>query len=177
MKKQIIIYYASFLIFFSLVSIARNLFDPVYIAFWVGGFIGAILPDVDHLIYVYFLKPHELTSQRAVRMMSHRKLLDTFNLLASTRNERTQLIFHTAMFQLIFALLTFFVVSSSGSLFGRGLVFAFSLHLLVDQYLDFTSVGNMSHWFKGLSFNFDKDKSVIYWTAMALLLVIFAFIF
>lgn len=177
MRKQLLIYYASFSLFFLLISLARKWIDPAFIVFWIGGAIGAILPDVDHLIYVYFLKPHELTSQRAVRMMSRGQLFSTFSLLAGTRAERTQLIFHTAMFQIIFAVFTFFVVTSSNSLLGRGLVLAFSLHLLVDQYLDFQQLDSINHWFKNLKFNLDRDKTVFYWAGFAILLVLYGFLF
>ncbi len=177
MKKQLVIYYALFILLFLLISLARGWLAAPYIALWIGGAIGAILPDVDHLIYIYLLKPHELTSQRASRMISRREVWSALNLLATTRSERTNLIFHTAVFQLVFAAFTFFVITSSSNLFGRGIVLAFYLHLLIDQYLDFTQLGNISHWTKGLNINLDRDKTVFYWAAMGLLLVLFSFIF
>lgn len=177
MRKQLLIYYTSFSIFFLLISLARKWIDPTFIVFWIGGAIGAILPDIDHLIYVYFLKPHELTSQRATRMISRGQVFSTFSLLANTRSERTQLIFHTAMFQLIFAVFTFFVISSSNSLLGRGIVLAFSLHLLVDQYLDFQQLGSISHWFKNFKITLNHNNTVFYWAGFAILLVLYGFIF
>lgn len=177
MKRQLLIYYSSFLVLFALISLARSWIDPLFIPFWIGGLIGAILPDIDHLIYVYFLKPHELTSQRATRMMAKGQVMQTFNLLANTRSERTNLIFHTAMFQIVFAVFTFFVVSSSNSLLGRGIVLAFSLHLLVDQYLDFQQLGSLSSWFKNLKVSLDREKTVFYWAAMAVVLIVFGFWF
>jgi hypothetical protein len=177
MNKQLALYYASFIVFFLLMSLARGWFSIAFIVFWVGGAIGAILPDVDHFIYVYLLRPHEVTSQRAVRMMGSGKLLSTYGLLARTRNERTNLIFHTVLFQIIFFVFTFFVLSSSNSLFGRGIVLAFSLHLLVDQFLDFQQIGSINHWFKNISVNFDKNKTIFYWTAASISLVVFGFLF
>lgn len=177
MRKQLLIYFASFLVFFLMISLARKWIDPRFIVFWVGGAIGAILPDVDHLIYVYLLKPHELTSQRATRMLSRGEVFATFSLLANTRGERTQLIFHTAMFQLIFAVFAFFVISSSNNLLGRGLVLAFSLHLIVDQYLDFKELGGLNHWFKNLKLTLDKNQTIFYWAGMSLLLVLYGFLF
>jgi len=177
MRKQLLIFYTSFLVFFLLISLARNWLDPRFVVFWVGGAIGAILPDIDHLIYIYFLKPHELTSQRATRMISRGQILSTFNLLSSTRSERTSLIFHTAMFQIIFAIFTFFVISSSSNLLGRGLVLAFSLHLLADQYLDFKQLGNLNIWFKNLKIVLDRNQTIAYWAGAALLLVLYGFIF
>lgn len=177
MKRQLLIYYLSFVIFFLLISLARKWFDSVFLTFWIGGIVGAILPDLDHLIYIYYLKPHELTSQRAMRMVSQGRVLDTFGLLASTRAERTSLIFHTATFQAIFYAFAFFVLSSSNSLFGRGVVLAFLLHLLIDQYLDFRNLGNLSHWFKNINIKLDRNKTVLYWIGAGLLLIVFGFMF
>lgn len=177
MKKQLFIYYVAFLIFFLLISLARRWFEVDFIPFWLGGVLGAILPDIDHLIYVYFLRPHELTSQRAVRMVSQGRILDTFELLASTRSERTHLIFHTAMFQVTFYVFTFLILTSSGSLFGRGLALSFLLHLLVDQYLDFKYLGSISNWMRNLNVNLDRDGTVFYWAAAGLVLVAYGFIF
>ncbi|OGM32475.1 hypothetical protein A2803_03325 [Candidatus Woesebacteria bacterium RIFCSPHIGHO2_01_FULL_44_21] len=176
MKKQLLIYYVSFLLFFLLISLARRWFAIDFLAFWVGGAIGAILPDVDHLIYVYFLRPHELTSQRASRMLSQGKVLETMSLLANTRSERTSLIFHTAMFQLVFYVFAFFVLSSSSNLFGRGLVLAFLLHLLIDQYLDFRDLGNITHWLRNVSVTLTRDKTVFYWAAAGLVLILYGFL-
>lgn len=176
MKRQLLIYIVSFLIFFVLISLARGWFSTVFLAFWIGGLIGAILPDVDHLIYIYFLKPHELTSQRATRMLSRGEVWSTLNLLATTRSERTNLIFHNAAFQIIFLIFSFFVLSSSGSFLGRGIVLSFLLHLLVDQYIDFQQVGSIGHWTKSLELKLDHKQSVFYWLAVGLILVFYGFV-
>ena len=70
------------------------------------------------------------------------KIIDTFKLLADTRSERKNLIFHTLLFQIVFIILTIFVLTSSASLFGRGLVLAFYLHLAIDMYVDWKEVGS-----------------------------------
>lgn len=176
MKRQLLIYLVSFLILFLLISLSRQWFSPEFLPFFVGGLIGVLLPDVDHFIYIYFLKPHELTSQRAARMLSRGEVLSTLNLLITTRSERTNLIFHNAAFQLIFMAFSFFVISSSGSLLGRGLVLAFILHLLVDQYIDFQKLGNISHWTKSLEIKLDHNQSVFYWVAIGLALVFYGFL-
>lgn len=175
MKKQFTLYYLSVSIFFLLVSLYRGWFDPMYLAFWVGGAIGAILPDLDHLIYVYFLRPHELSSQRAMRMMSRGEVVSTFSFLANTRNERTRLIFHTAMFQLVFLAFAFFVATSSSSLLGKGLVLAFSVHLLVDQVLDFRQTGSIVHWFRNINVELNREKTAFYWVGNAVVLIILGF--
>lgn len=176
MKKELFIHFSFLISFFILISVFKGWLSFTYWPFWVGGILGNFLVDVDHLIYVYFLRPHELTSKRVDYMMGKRDISASLNLLAETREERKDLIFHTIFFQLIFVVLTFFVVTSSGSLLGRGMVLAFSLHLLVDQAVDLMEIGNLNTWLKYIPIEVDKDKHKIYWLALFLLLLILGFL-
>lgn len=175
MKKEIFIHFAFFVSLFIFISLVKGFLLLSYWPLWAGGMVGTLLPDLDHIIYVYFLKPHELTSQRASYMVGKGQITRTFQLLAETRSERTKLIFHTATFQIIFLVLAFLVLTSSGSIFGRGLVLAFSLHLLVDQIVDITDTGNLDSWFQNLPFVVGKDRQKIYWIVLLALSLLFAF--
>jgi hypothetical protein len=175
MKKEIIIHYSFLFSLFIFISLAKGWMGLFYWPFWVGGIVGNILPDLDHFIYVYFLKPHELTSQRVGYMMEKKNLSRSFRLLAETRSERTKLIFHSGLFQLIFVILAFLVVTSSGNLFSRGVVLAFFLHLLVDQAVDFMETGNMNNWTGG-HIEIDKNQAKVYWSIMFLVLLLLSFV-
>ncbi len=176
MKKEILAHFFFLIFFFVLISLFRGYFTLNYAFLWVGGVIGTILPDIDHLVYVYFLKPYELTSQRTQSLLAKKEFLRTFGLLAATRSERKHLIFHTALFQIIFMTLTFLVLTSSGSVLGRGLVLAFALHLLVDQMLDFFQLDNLDNWFYQLNIFPAKEKALFYWLAMIFLFLFFGFL-
>lgn len=103
------------------------------ILFWLGGTVGTFLIDIDHLLYALVIYPHELTSMRVKRLIDQRRFKDAFILVADTQDERTKLSFHNALFQLIFYVFCFFVLTSTGSQFGSGLVMAMALHLLRDE--------------------------------------------
>lgn len=179
MKKEIITHFlflASFLIF---VALVRHWLKLDAWTFWIGGLFGTILPDADHLIYIYFLRPYELTSQRAVSLIKQKSFFKALELIYDTRYEKTKLIFHTAYFQIIFLVLTFLVVTSSGSYFGTGLVLAFGLHLLVDQAVDLAERGDLSPWFRETPYIspewFTKERTIFYWAGMIIVLLLFAF--
>lgn len=176
MKKEIIIHYSFLISLFVFISLAKDWMGLSYWPFWVGGIVGNLLPDLDHFIYVYFLKPHELTSQRVGYMMEKRNFSRSFRLLIETRSERTKLIFHSGPFQLIFVVLAFFVITSSGSLFSRGVVLAFFLHLLVDQAVDLVETGNMNNWTGGYEIEISKNQTKIYWLIMFLVLLLLSFV-
>ncbi len=133
MKRQTFIYFSFLISFFLLISLYRNWLDFYYWPFWLGGIVGILLPELDHLVYVFFLNPHEVTSQRVRFLCKNRQFKRCAQLLLSTGQERIGLIFHTILFQAIFMALTFWVMTSSTSLFGKGIVLAFSLHLVIDQ--------------------------------------------
>ena len=176
MKKEIVIHYSFLISFIIFVSLAKGWMNLSYWPFWAGGIIGNFLPDLDHFIYVYFLKPHELTSQRVGYMMGKKNFSRSFQLLLESRSERTKLIFHSGLFQLIFVVLAFLVVTSSGSLFARGVVLSFYLHLLVDQAVDYVETGNMNNWTGGYGIELSKKQAKTYWIIMFLVLILLGFV-
>lgn len=178
MKRELTIHISFLVAFFIFIALFRHYFEIRYVLFFIGGVIGTFLPDVDHLIYVWVYRPHELTSQRVNFMMAKREWLPTLNLLYMTRGERNKLVFHSAFFQIIFAILTFWVLTSSGSIFGRGLVLAFGLHLLVDQIIDLTELDTLSNWFNQapLVMSLSKQKATFYWLANLIIVLIFGFL-
>lgn len=103
------------------------------ILLWLGGLVGTFLLDLDQLLYALFIYPQELTSMRVKRLIQQQRFKDALALLADTQGERTKLAFHNALFQPIFYVFCFFVLTSTGSLFGAGLVMAMALHLLKDE--------------------------------------------
>lgn len=152
MKKEILTHILAAL-FFTLVTIVlKGLFNLSYWPFIPGIILGTILPDIDHLIYVLYLAPQELTSQRVIYGLKRAEFLKTWEILAVTRNERKHLILHTVVFQIVFLVLSFLIITSSGSIFGRGLVTAFLLHLVVDETIDLSTIGNLANWFYNLPF-------------------------
>jgi len=178
MKKEIFIHFAFLVSLFIFVSIIRKYLSFSFWPFWAGGIIGTLLPDIDHILYVFFLRPQELTSQRVSYMLTKRDFWGSLNLLAETRSERTRLIFHTATFQLIFLVLTFFVLTSSGSLMGRGLVLAFFLHLIIDQAVDLEATGSLSNWFRNFPFwrPVDNRQTLVWWGAGLIVVLLFGFL-
>lgn len=122
---------------------------------------GTLLPDIDHIIYIYFLNPIELTSQRATRLIGLGDYWRGMELLSDTRTERTKLIFHTAHFQILFLVLSFLIVTSSGNPFGTGLVLAFCLHLLIDQLVDLARIKDLGqNWFAEIEKIFGKLDAI-----------------
>lgn len=176
MKKEVTIHFVFLIAFLILVSVLKGWIETTYWPFWLGMVLGTILPDLDHLVYVYFLEPNDLTSQRVTYSISKKEIFKSAALLYDTRRERVKLIFHTAWFQILFLILAIFVSTSSASVIGFGIVLAFSIHLLVDQLLDLIDTKNLDSWFKGFLIIQMNIKRYWAYFAIASLLTIFCLI-
>jgi hypothetical protein len=175
MKRELFLHFAFWFSFFVFITLFKQYFNLSYWPFWVGGIIGTILPDLDHIIYFYLVSPTDLTSQRFNFLLQKKEIGRMISLLYETRNERTGLIFHTFLFQVIFLVLTFWLLTSSGSIFGRGLVLAFSMHMIIDQLIDLNEMGNLSNWTKNFPFVLDEQKTKIYWVGMLVINLLIGF--
>ena len=147
-----------------------------YWPFWIGGIIGTVLLDIDHLIYVFFLNTNELTSQRVNFLLKKKEISRIITLLHETREERKNLVFHTLFFQAVLFVLTFLIISSSTSIFVRGIVLASCLHLSVDQLADFFDMKHLGNWGKISIVEFGSHKSALYILASFLLILIMGFL-
>ena len=123
---------------------------------------GLFLPYLDHLIYIYFLRPQEEVSTRLKLMLSQRKFKSAFSFFIGINGKVTRKILHTVHFQLIFLALTLLVVTSSGSLFGIGLVLGFALHLWATQLKDFMNDKTIIDWFEKVGVTLDRERQIWY---------------
>lgn len=178
MKREILTHYLFFLAFFIFISIKRNMFSLPFLPFWVGGVVGTLIVDLDHLLYAFLFNPSDLASQRAVYHFKKREYLKGILVLWDAKENRTHQVFHSFSFQIIFLILTFWVASSSGSLFAVGLVLSFSFHLFIDQMSDFLTLGNLDLWTKGFfSLRIEEKSQLFYWLLSFGGFIIFSFIF
>lgn len=173
MRRELALHFVATLILLVLIVLFKQWFNLSYWPVLVGGFLGTLLPDIDHLIYIYFLRPQDLTSQRINSLVEKKDITRSLELLYETRTERKNLIFHSFYFQLIFWVLVFLVISSSGSVFGRGLVGAFSLHLIVDGFLDLKGTGSLDNWFSNVNLVLTRDRATLYLVGNIMVLLIF----
>jgi hypothetical protein len=158
-------------------SFALGWFDFAYLPFWVGGVIGVILPYSDHFLYAYLIKPDDSISQRISSNLSNKNFSSVLNTLNRSEATVPGLVFHKAYFQLLFVLFALFVVTSSGSLLGRGIVLGFLLHLLVDQWLDYKERGSIDGWFEKLPFKLDQEQQKRYFYVNLVVLMILGLFF
>jgi len=135
--KRVFFIHISFLVsFFILLSLVNSWFSFSYWPLWLGAIIGSVLPEMDSLVYVFFINSQELTSQRVIYLLKKRSFLDAVRLLIETGFERTNLVFHSLSFILVSFVLLFWLATSSSNLLGLGIGFSIVLHGLVNELID-----------------------------------------
>lgn len=177
MKKDLVTHFSFTISLLVLLSIVNGWLVPTaeyfkYLPYWFGGIIGTLLPDIDHLIYAYVLRPKEAVSQKVAGLIAQRQVVKTWDIFANTRNERKDLIFHSATFQLIFVAFAILVITSSESILGKGLVLAFMLHLLIDQVMDLVETKSLDNWFKGFPVTLDSEQKRYYLIGNLLIILV-----
>lgn len=177
MKKDLLTHFGFLIAFFTLITLFKGKFELAFIPFWVGGVIGTLLPDIDHLLYVYLFKPEEATSQEVTNLISKNKYKESWDRLMLSRLQRTDLIFHTASFQVLFLVFAFLVISSTISLVAEGIVLAFSLHLIVDQLVDFIETKSYQSWFAKFPIVLNDSQKRWYLVGNVFALFVFGFFF
>ncbi len=139
-KKEISSHLTASLILFVFVELLWLIFGsfsvPRAIALVFGLILGTFLLDLDHLVYWFFLKPDLAESQQAKTYWKNKDFKNLLSLLGENHKTHTSLVFHHFLFQALLLVLTLFVLTSTSSVFGKALVLAISVHLLVDIYTD-----------------------------------------
>ncbi|MDP3955281.1 MAG: hypothetical protein Q8Q15_02875 [bacterium] len=134
-------------IYFLLITAISWPIQLAWIFFLLGLILGNFILDLDQFIYCYFQAPHEFSSQRLKRFLSLNRFRESLIYTFQTAHERQRTVFHSAFFQVVFLIAVLFVLTSSGSLLGKGLVMGLFLQMLVVQGRELRVEGKMDRWF------------------------------
>jgi len=115
-------------IFFNIINFLN------WVAFCGGALLGTMLLDADQLVAALFFYPESPTTGRIKELFRQNKFKEIVKLLADTYRERIKLPFHSAVFQAFFVIFSFWILTSTDSWLGKGMVMAMSLHLLKDEF-------------------------------------------
>ena len=179
LKKELRTYLLVVFIWLLAITLLRWSWQWGLIGLWFGAFIGTFLINLDHFIYLFFTNPHELTSQRAQRLWEQKHLKELVILTFDTSGERIKLAFHNILFQLILFVLCLFVLTSTGNLFGSGLVMGMMLHLLRDEVGELLSKQEerLKKWlFWQVNFDISFNQQKLFVILMVLFFVVLNFL-
>lgn len=158
------------------ISLYRGLLDLSILPLWIGGILGLLMPDLDKLYYTYVVNPKTKNNLSKDQFLANRDEFEN-KVYDDAKNSSLVTLFHTANFQLFFVVLGFFVVSSTASMLGKGVVVGFLLHLLVEQVMTYLRSKNIDAWFRNFVVGLDANQKRVYLVANGLAILFFAFFF
>lgn len=144
---------------------------------WAGVGLGQLLWHIDHLLYIFVKAPHEYTSQRVMRFLQNRKAREALELLIQTADERPRSLFCSVLFQGFLFVVAFFVLTSSSSVTGAGLVLGLLLQPLTSQGRQFLKTGEISDWFWQLKVKPSRNLQALYFGLVFLVFAFFSLFF
>ena len=104
-----------------------------WVLFAVGAVIGVLILFLDRVVYTYSY-PEEQLSQQFAWFAKNKKGMSGLVLLDARRDEQNKLTFRSALFMAVWVPLALFSVTSTSSLFGKGVVMGLMFHILMDAW-------------------------------------------
>jgi hypothetical protein len=131
MKKHLllpIIYAAIFAIVFYRAPL-------LYAQFAVGIFLGFSLLFFDRILHIFFVDPQSEFSQLAREQWRARNVRGFLQLMFQSSAFQEKLVTRSILFLISYAALAIFVLTSTGSVLGAGLVLGIGLHFCLDFFI------------------------------------------
>lgn len=170
-KKEVTSHLLVTFIYFVLISLFNLNLGFALLFLWLGGLIGTFLLDVDHVLLGLDLENKTWWAEKFRFLWQKKRYQEAILLNVESHLEHRRLVFHSALFQPILLCLAFFVLTSTGSLFGSGLVMSMNLHLLKDEWQCFLEEGKLDWLFWQIKRKVDRQAQRVY-----LLIVTFFFV-
>ncbi len=101
--------------------------------FALGVTTGVLVLFLDRVAFTYSY-PGAQISQQFMWYWKQKKYGTALSLLDSRRLEQERLVFRSALFMVMWVPLAFFALTSTGGLFGKGVVMGLMLHILADAW-------------------------------------------
>lgn len=142
----------------------------------IGVVVGVLLVFLDRIAYTFSFPDEQLSQQFAYywKMKSYGQVL---TLLDSRRYEQERLTFRSALFMILWIPLSFFALTSSTLMIGKGVVMGVMLHILWDSWRMMrkspSRLKRRLFWQIKREFS-DEEQSVFLWV-MSFIFVLFSY--
>jgi hypothetical protein len=104
-----------------------------WILWLLGTAVGVGILFLDRVAYTYAY-PGEQLSQQFSWLVKNKQYIRAIEALDSRRQEQERLTFRSVLFMALWVFLAFFALTSTSSLFGKGVVMGLMLHILYDAW-------------------------------------------
>jgi hypothetical protein len=106
----------------------------VYLQFVLGLIIGFFIILIDRVTHAFYLYPESEFNQIIHQLIKQKKYFRALTILLTADDLQPKLLTRSALFLGVYIALTIFVLTSTGSTLGIGLVFGLGLRLTLDMF-------------------------------------------
>jgi len=138
-RKQAVVWLGFFGVIVVLKFFLRGfflIFNLSLVLLLLGGAFGMMVSWVDRLIWVYYTRPKDSLSVKVKGLIKDKKVWEAFETLKSRGHEQDKLAMSNVLFLAVWCVLSFFVMSSSPSWFGKGVIMGIGLSLVYGIWED-----------------------------------------
>ncbi|MFH1960709.1 MAG: hypothetical protein ABIJ38_00565 [Patescibacteria group bacterium] len=136
------------LVLFILILALRLETHPISMIWIFAGCIsGSFLLDLDYYLFAFLVEPSHHFSIRVKEFFHQKNFLGMVAYVGTHTDSLPRLTLHSALFQVILAVVVLYVLTSSASLFGQAFVlsgFLSSIYKMLDQHF---KTKNVDSWF------------------------------
>ncbi len=137
----------------------------------LGAFLGTFILDLEYFLYAYALEPEKEFSKTLIGFVKHRDFANAINHIKYHKDDVEDKSLNSALFQVVFAVLSIFVVTATNSLFAKAFVLsilASSLYKLSEIYYE----DKTNEWFWAFKTKPSKSGTKIFFGGITVILVL-----
>ncbi len=173
-RKKVTTYSSILLVYLVVITILRWQIAWRWLFFWLGGFMGLALFNLDHLVYLLWQVPDDPNTPVLKRLLKERKVMPILDFLSKTTPSRSRLVAHSIIFQLALVVLGFFALTSTAGIFGKGLMIGLFLYPLIAQGGALLRGEDIAGWFWQVGKVPERRHQAFYYLGMLAVFLIFS---
>jgi hypothetical protein len=104
----------------------------LFLQFVIGVGLGFLLFLLDRFLHVFFIQPESEFSQLVRGHWQQRKIKKIFHTFLTGRDQQNELITRSIFFLIVYVGLALYVMTSTGSVLGMGMILGIGLHFCLD---------------------------------------------
>ena len=139
LQNKLIVLGVFLLLLFALKLFTRGLNQLLHLGHLymiAGAAFGLGIGFVDKLLYTYITRPNDVFSKQVKNLISQKRFGEVIKVIAEDRDETRQLATNNILFLFVWIVLALFLITSSLSSFGRGLILGIGLVISLDLIND-----------------------------------------
>jgi len=139
-------------------------FNMSLLWWWLGGIVGFLFVFADRLVYAFMSHPEEALSLRLKELFGKGKIINGLALALAEREKQDKLIMRSALFLVVWAILTVLTLTSIANTFSRGFMLGLGTHLVFALGWDyFFARKDINLWFWQIRNVTLIEKNVFVW--------------